>query len=330
MWGNRSADGDGRGVSPVVGTVLLLAIVLVLAGSSAVLFTDFAGSLSEPAPQATFDTRLDTGGNLTVRHAGGDSFAAERAGVVVSDPGGTVSERRWSDYAGATTVRAESGITVRGLDGDETVTLVWYPESGGSTPIADWDVSSVPAAVSPADVASGTSWAVNDPEFQNGTAWKSVARAGSRSANGDWELGIGEDVSGNLAATEQHGWSNGESVPFTLRYDAEGNGDAELLVDGRSVAVDASGFDTGNTVGITLNSDSADWTVNASDLRLNGNPLSKTSQSAAGQNTYVLLTEEGVSEGFVLTGDVELTWSGTPPSGSEVQLHFEVEGEGGS
>ena len=60
MGGSRCVDGQGdrpddRGVSKVVGVVLMVAIVIALASTVAVMVTGFSGMLNEPPPQANIE-----------------------------------------------------------------------------------------------------------------------------------------------------------------------------------------------------------------------------------------------------------------------------------
>jgi flagellin-like protein len=66
---------DDRGVSPVIGVILMVAITVILAAVIAAFVLGLGGS-SNQAPQVTWDYEEtnSTTGNYTVIHTGGDSF----------------------------------------------------------------------------------------------------------------------------------------------------------------------------------------------------------------------------------------------------------------
>ena len=65
---------DDRGVSPVIGVILMVAITVILAAVIAA-FVLGLGDTNESAPTVTWDYEYDeSGGNLTVTNTGGDSF----------------------------------------------------------------------------------------------------------------------------------------------------------------------------------------------------------------------------------------------------------------
>lgn len=67
---------DSRGVTPVVGIVLFVAVTLILAAPVLVFGMEFAGQTSDPAPTTRFET-VDARVGLGVEHTGGDSVDAE-------------------------------------------------------------------------------------------------------------------------------------------------------------------------------------------------------------------------------------------------------------
>jgi len=75
-------NGDNRGIIPVIGSILLVALVVVLATVSAVFLLNVEGSLSEPAPTAAFDTDEVSEDTISVAHEGGDPI--DRSNLNVS------------------------------------------------------------------------------------------------------------------------------------------------------------------------------------------------------------------------------------------------------
>ena len=114
-----SGGGSGsRGLSPVVGTVLLVAIVLVLAAVLANLSLGFSDRLRSPAPQGAYSTEYHPGGEdnggypyFELRYEGGPS--SDASNIYVRDESG--NEVAWADVWTAGDV-VESGEYIH-IDG---------------------------------------------------------------------------------------------------------------------------------------------------------------------------------------------------------------------
>lgn len=79
---------DERAVSPVVGTVLVVAITVVLAAVVGTTAFGLLGSIGSTAPQATFawDANLTAENDtVAVQHAGGEAVTARNLDVVTDD-----------------------------------------------------------------------------------------------------------------------------------------------------------------------------------------------------------------------------------------------------
>ena len=160
MGGSRWVDGqedrpDDRGVSKVVGVVLMVAIVIALASTVAVMVTGFGGFLSEPAPQVAFDVtqhedvedrseihpEISGGGAvLEISHTGGDQFDPSKAYVILEDPDGVVDEVYWTDgnTGQASTVSTADAIYPYSSTMDNNkVTILWRDE-GSSSVLFEW------------------------------------------------------------------------------------------------------------------------------------------------------------------------------------------------
>ena len=115
------ATRTNRAVSPIVGSIALVAITAILALSLATLAVGMTDGLESPtleaddAPDADFEAS-DTRHGVLVEHTGGDTLSADRV---------TVAGEPWGDgelSAGATTTVSERGPVVWS-DGDREVTL---------------------------------------------------------------------------------------------------------------------------------------------------------------------------------------------------------------
>jgi FlaG/FlaF family flagellin (archaellin) len=120
---DRSATGDARAVSNVVGGVLVVAIVVLLAAVVGNLALGFGGSMGTPAPTFTVEThyQADGSGNdddrpyLNVTHTGGDTVDGTRLFVVDSDG----NEVAWADvWTGSEEVTATDYVHIDGHGSD--------------------------------------------------------------------------------------------------------------------------------------------------------------------------------------------------------------------
>ena len=149
---------DQRGVSKVVGVVLMTAIVIVLAATVATMLTGFAGMLNEPAPQAAFEFEYETGVSdpncandpcevVRVTHSGGETFDPEQVEVVVYYMEGGSEKRYAADWVDVVADPVEITERVRvwtngPIDTLETarIELLWTSEDGEyGEVIARWE-----------------------------------------------------------------------------------------------------------------------------------------------------------------------------------------------
>jgi flagellin-like protein len=87
---------DDRGVSPVIGVILMVAITVILAAVIGTFVLGLGDSL-EQTPQATLSAEVESGGgNVTISHNGGDSIAASDIRVIV---GGTDYNSSSADFS---------------------------------------------------------------------------------------------------------------------------------------------------------------------------------------------------------------------------------------
>lgn len=151
-----------RGISPVIGTVLLIAITVMLASTVAALAMNLEDTVGrEVAPTTAFDVEYDPGSGshdeLVVTHTGGDAVEPDRLFVDLSgaectggpaDPDGRYG--LGPDFGETRTVTA--GMSYR-LDGSSPSTLcsagtldlegaslsvIWVSDEGTSTVLAEW------------------------------------------------------------------------------------------------------------------------------------------------------------------------------------------------
>jgi flagellin-like protein len=112
---------DDRGLSPVIGVILLVGITVILVAVVGGLVTDF-GSDIEVAPNAQFNADFGTNDNITITHGSGDDINPDNVAFEYTLNNGT--ERGPTNF----NETVDSSDTIEGLfqSGDE----VTVSESG--------------------------------------------------------------------------------------------------------------------------------------------------------------------------------------------------------
>ena len=127
---------DSRGVSPVIGVILMVALTVILATVLGTVVLDFASGLSEQPPQAAFGYERNDADEITITHVSGDQIDNNRVRITVDgdevypdDSGSAVSKTGWASPI-------EAGDTVdiehTDADGGDTVRIIWQNPSGQS------------------------------------------------------------------------------------------------------------------------------------------------------------------------------------------------------
>ena len=80
-----AVNNDDRGVSPVIGVILMVAITVILAAVIGTFVLGLGDSIGDNQPTAQLSVDLDQdAGNLTIEHDGGDSISSETLTVIVT------------------------------------------------------------------------------------------------------------------------------------------------------------------------------------------------------------------------------------------------------
>ena len=110
---------EQKGVSPVVGTILLIAITVALAAVVATLVSGLGGRGTPPSAMLTVVAENSgTDVNLTIEHAGGDDLVVADLQVKVSDnAGGLVTTEDIPSGVGTTFTVGESGTITSAYGG---------------------------------------------------------------------------------------------------------------------------------------------------------------------------------------------------------------------
>jgi flagellin-like protein len=77
-------DSSDRGVSPVIGVILMVAITVILATVIGAVVLDFGNSAGETAPSASIDASVNSSDDgVTLEHTGGDSLDTGETRILV-------------------------------------------------------------------------------------------------------------------------------------------------------------------------------------------------------------------------------------------------------
>lgn len=138
---------DDRGVSPVIGVILMVAITVILAAVIAA-FVLGLGDSSEPAPSVSFDYDYDSSSDtLEVTVGSGDTFDAGQANVSVGGDSTPLTDLTTTDggstsiFGDGSTVGAGNSFTINSDRGASDVTsgdrvdITFRPEEGGEATI---------------------------------------------------------------------------------------------------------------------------------------------------------------------------------------------------
>ena len=133
-----SSSSDDRGVSPVIGVILMVALTVILATVLGTVVLDFASGVSEQPPQAAFDYEFDTvDDNVTITHISGDRIDNSTLRVQIDN------ERVLSDGDGGWKgeITAGDSVTIDGaaasVGSGDTVRIIWENPSSSSANTLD-------------------------------------------------------------------------------------------------------------------------------------------------------------------------------------------------
>lgn len=139
MKNNQSRLGE-RSTSPVIGVVLMVAVVVITSATVGTYTTDIADRIDGPAPIGAFSFSEATCGGIEVTYTAGQSIEGDRlyfggAAEEYTTPG---SIPGWN----TTSVGGGDSVSVSATPGEE-LTLHWQADGGDSTTvISQYDVPS--------------------------------------------------------------------------------------------------------------------------------------------------------------------------------------------
>ncbi|MEF8781346.1 MAG: type IV pilin N-terminal domain-containing protein [Haloferacaceae archaeon] len=141
-------DSTLRGVAPVLGIVMMVAIAVSLAAVVAISAFGVADEVADVGPSTSFEYEYDwdgqtweSGDSITITHASGDEIRAERLTIEIEGAPALDGTDAFDDE----TVSAGSSATIsHGFGeesggtwtGGETIRLVWHGDAGETTVVS--------------------------------------------------------------------------------------------------------------------------------------------------------------------------------------------------
>ena len=121
---------DDRGVSPVIGVILMVAITVILAAVIATFVLGLGEQVSSTAPQVTVDWEEGSSPDLTAAHDGGATLEASQLSATgASDAdGGPVGSDTDTEITSGETIATWSTAS-----SGEEFRITWSAEGGGTT-----------------------------------------------------------------------------------------------------------------------------------------------------------------------------------------------------
>jgi flagellin-like protein len=123
---------DDRGVSPVIGVILMVAITVILAAVIATFVLGLGEQVSSTAPQVNVDwNESDQGSsnfNVGATHNGGQTIDGDNVNVTASSGGIQGEVPRDSEVSSGTLI----GVATSLSEGDE-VRVIWESDNGQTT-----------------------------------------------------------------------------------------------------------------------------------------------------------------------------------------------------
>jgi hypothetical protein len=153
------------------------------------------------------------------------------------------------------------------------------------------------------------------------TLFVSEGRIGDRGGAATFELDLGADT-GIPGTSAQYDWLSGAVEPFTLTYDA-GTGLVTFNLGGVTLHYTTSWFDF-DQIFIRTRAVDEGSSVTVDNIVIDGESV--MDQSTANGNGLDILWIQGaiLNDGFTLSGDAVLSWTGTPPTQSRLAFQVKV------
>lgn len=147
MWESRELRRKhSRGVAPVLGIVLMVAIAVSLAAVVGLSAFGVADEIADVGPSASFEYDYDyengwgDGDTITITHAAGDEIRAERIEIEIQGadtiPGEEVFDDEVVTAGTSATIVYETGEQGENWAGGSTIRIVWQGSAGETSVVS--------------------------------------------------------------------------------------------------------------------------------------------------------------------------------------------------
>ncbi|MBP2251169.1 flagellin-like protein [Halarchaeum solikamskense] len=132
---------DDRGVSPVIGVILMVAITVILAAVIGTFVLGLGSNVGNNAPSATFNYDYnDSAENLTITHQGGDALDNSSINVTASGQGYSVDYGADINDDDQWTAGDDAVVNYTGsLSSGDGAQVIWQSSGGSSSIIGEWE-----------------------------------------------------------------------------------------------------------------------------------------------------------------------------------------------
>jgi len=135
---------EDRGVSPVIGVILMVAITVILAAVIGAFVLGLGDQFSNSPPQASFEFDFEDDRNATITHGGGDDIEKDTVTVTLNgtdmynssgpNNGSTYQNTGWDSDPISTGDQLEIESNQTSIDQrGKTVRIIWNNPAGGSS-----------------------------------------------------------------------------------------------------------------------------------------------------------------------------------------------------
>jgi FlaG/FlaF family flagellin (archaellin) len=296
-------------VSPVVATVLMVALVVVLAGTSLFLFAEPVNEATQSPPPTAGFSWVQNGNSVTVTHVAGDSVSADQLSIAIDG-----TQTPWPDVGSSGTVGA-GDVAQFTVTGTKDVSIVWQAADGErSTALATRTIDA-PATAS----FSGTNAGIKSTSEDGGYLGFGNMRLDDAGFSPEGHVRIApyktpgselqvRDTSDDKLATTGYSPAPG-THSFSLVYDGT---TLTLTAGGKTVQTTAVSVEE-DAIAIQVKRADADvTTAEVSTLKLDGASIGTPDAITvtANDEKSLLLEGGGVTDGFTLTGEFTFDDSG--------------------
>jgi hypothetical protein len=153
------------------------------------------------------------------------------------------------------------------------------------------------------------------------TLFVSEGRIGDRGGMATFELDLGGDT-GDPATTAQYNWQSGVVEPFTVTYDS-GTSEVTFSLGGITLYYTTPWFDFDQVFIRTRAVDEGTF-VTVDNIVIEGESVGAQSHADGSGLDILWIKGASLNDGFTMTGDAVLFWSGTPPTHSRLAFQVKI------